>query len=63
MIVDHEIAVVLFDGETWNAICTCGWECWGQATEGDARDLFDDHVLDDVKTELCRRHVLRPAVL
>lgn len=51
----HKPESVLFNGETWEIVCACGWECWSVEDEEEAWEAFNDHVFDDVRTELLRQ--------
>jgi len=47
----HEVEVCYADGdELWKLVCSCSWECWDQASEDDAYDCWDVHLVDEVHT-------------
>lgn len=61
LLIPHDIEQIYFDGEEWRIICACSWEAWGRRDEESARDAFDDHVLDEIHTELRALHEARRA--
>jgi hypothetical protein len=52
----------MFDGETWQIICSCSWECWAAKDDEEAWEMFNDHVFDDVNTVLRRQRENAKAV-
>lgn len=53
-VLGHETVSVVFNGETWQIVCACMWECWDVQDEEEAWEAFNDHVFDDVKTAVAR---------
>lgn len=62
MIAARHKPSVIFDGETWKIVCLCDWECWNVEDEEVAWETFNDHVFDDVNTELRRLRDDAPVV-
>lgn len=50
----HEPEIVVFDGEHWQIVCSCSWECAYMDDEEAAWETFNDHIFDDVRTAIVR---------
>lgn len=53
-VLGHKPESVTFNGETWDIVCACSWECWNVEDEEVAWEAFNDHVFDDVRTAITR---------
>lgn len=53
-VLGHKPESVTFNGETWDIVCACSWECWNVEDVEEAWESFNDHIFDDVRTAISR---------